>query len=109
MKAKRIFALLGIIFILLWIIATLILSFAPIPARETLFPIFVAGCVIFPIMLWIILWMISFISGKKNIASYTTKEMDEIREKAEKIKYSQKESSKEPQSEENEENAQSDQ
>ena len=51
---KRIFAVIGLIVILGWIIATLALAVFPIPMKTVLFPIFAAGCVILPILLWLL-------------------------------------------------------
>ena len=74
---KRIFAVIGLIVILGWIIATLALAVFPIPMKTVLFPIFAAGCVILPILLWLLLWMISVVTGKKNIATFEVKKDDE--------------------------------
>lgn len=74
---KRIFAIIGLIVILGWIIATLALAVFPIPMKTVLFPIFAAGCVILPILLWLLLWMISVVTGKKNIATFEVKKDDE--------------------------------
>lgn len=62
-------AIIGIIIILGWIIATAVMAVVPFPLKSVIFPIFAAGCVVLPIMLWVILWMISVITGKRNIAS----------------------------------------
>ena len=67
---KRILAVIGLIVILGWIIATLALAVFPIPMKTILFPIFAAGCVLLPIMLWLLLWMISVVTGKKNVATF---------------------------------------
>ena len=66
---KRILAVIGLIIIIGWVIATLALAILPIPMKSVLFPIFAAGCVLLPILLWLFLWMISVVTGKKNIAS----------------------------------------
>ena len=74
---KRILAVIGLIVILGWIIATLALAVLPIPMKTVLFPIFAAGCVILPILLWLLLWMISVVTGTKNIATFEVKKDDE--------------------------------
>ena len=74
---KRIFAIIGLIVIIGWIVATLALGILPIPMNTVLFPIFAAGCVILPILLWLLLWMISVVTGKKNIATFEVKKDDE--------------------------------
>lgn len=95
MKAKRIFAILGLVIIFSWIVFTVILAVTPFPGKEILFPIFAVGCIFLPILLWIILWMVSFLSGKKNIASFRSKEMEETMKKADKIRYSEEINDKE--------------
>jgi len=74
---KRILAVIGLIIILGWIIATLALAVFPIPMKTVLFPIFAAGCVLLPIILWLLLWMISVVTGKRNIATFEAKKDDE--------------------------------
>ena len=74
---KRILAIIGLIVIIGWIVATLALGILPIPMNTVLFPIFAAGCVILPILLWLLLWMISVVTGKKNIATFEVKKDDE--------------------------------
>ena len=74
---KRILAVIGLIVILGWIIATLALAILPIPMKSVLFPIFAAGCVLLPILLWLLLWMISVVTGKKNIATFEVNKNNE--------------------------------
>ena len=75
---KRILAVIGLIVILGWVIATLALAILPIPMKTVLFPIFAAGCVLLPIILWLLLWMISVVTGKKNVATFeVNKDKDE--------------------------------
>ena len=83
---KRILAVIGLIVILGWIIATLALAILPIPMKSVLFTIFAAGCVLLPILLWLLLWMISVVTGKKNVASMeVNKENEENLSKATKV------------------------
>lgn len=88
---KRILAVIGLIVIAAWIIATLVIAIIPFPGKELLFPIFIIGCILFPIILWVALWIIGSVTGKKNIASFKTEEMDETERLAEEIKASEKE------------------
>lgn len=82
---KRILAFIGLIIIIGWVIATLALAILPIPMKSVLFPIFAAGCVLLPILLWLLLWMISVVTGKKNIASMeVNKENEEALSKSKK-------------------------
>ena len=66
---KRILAIIGIVFIVAWVIATFILALLQFPGKSVIFTFMMIGCIFFPIMLWLLLWMISFVTGKKNIAS----------------------------------------
>lgn len=93
---KRIFAIIGIIIILGWILASFLIAVLPIPAKATLLPVFIAGCVIFPIALWIALWLIGVVTKKKNIASFRTEEMEDTMLQAEQIKYNQAHQNDEP-------------
>ena len=83
---KRIGAIIGLSLIALWLIATVVTAFAPIPGKESIFPVMIAGCVIFPITLWIILWLVSVITKKKNIASFRSEEMEETMRQADVIR-----------------------
>ena len=96
---KRIFAIIAIIFITAWVIATFVIAIAPIPGKAPVFTFMMIGCIFFPIMLWVILWMITFLTGKKNIASMevTGKEADpfELTKAKNENDYSETESGKE--------------
>lgn len=83
---KRIFAIIALILITAWIAATVIYALLPLPGKTLVFPILVAGCVILPILVWILLWGISFLTGKKNIASFRSEEMEKTMAEAETIK-----------------------
>ncbi len=84
---KRILAIIGLILIALWIIATFVVALLSFPAKSIVFPILIFGCILLPIMLWIILWAVGSLTGKKNVASFRSDEMDEVLKKAEEIKY----------------------
>ena len=68
---KRVLAVLALIVFAIWILAMVVLAIFPIdiPNKSTVFMFLTAGCIFFPIMIWMILWMISVVTGKKNIAS----------------------------------------
>ncbi len=68
---KRVLAVLALIVFAIWILAMVVLAVFPIdiPNKSTVFMFLTAGCIFFPIMIWMILWMISVVTGKKNIAS----------------------------------------
>lgn len=92
---KRIFAIIGLVLIFAWVLATAVVAFLPFPGKSLVFGILAAGCVILPIMLWIILWIISTVTGKDNIATFRSKEMNETMNQAEIIKHNMKEANKE--------------
>ena len=68
---KRVLAVLALIVFAIWILAMVVLAVFPIdiPNKSTVFMFLTAGCIFFPIMIWMILQMISVVTGKKNIAS----------------------------------------
>ena len=49
-------------------------------------PIFMFGCIIFPIFLWIAMWIYGAVTGRKNVASFRTEEMEETLRQAEEIR-----------------------
>ena len=85
-KAKRIMAWIGIGIIGLWILATAVIAILPVPNKGRIFPFFMFGCIIFPIFLWIGMWIYGAVTGKKNVASYRTEEMEETLRQAEEIR-----------------------
>ena len=93
--AKRILAWVGIVIIALWLTATLLIAVLPIPNKAAIFPFFIIGCIVFPVFLWIAMWAYGAITGKKNVASFRTAEMEETMRKAEEIKAVQEEESEE--------------
>ena len=78
---KRILATIGIILILVCILATLAVAILPVPGKSVIMPIMIAGCVFVPIIIWLVLWMISFVTGKQNIASMNPEGNNEVFEK----------------------------
>ena len=83
---KRILAWIGIGLIGLWILITVVVAIFPVPNKEKLFPFFMFGCIIFPIFLWIAMWIYGAVTGKKNVASFRSAEMEEVMKKAEEIR-----------------------
>ena len=83
---KRILAWVGIVIIALWLTATLLIAALPIPNKAAIFPFFIIGCIVFPVFLWIAMWAYGAITGKKNVASFRTPEMEETMRQAEEIK-----------------------
>lgn len=87
MKAKRIFAILGLIVIVLWIIGLVLTSILDFPNKASINRVFIIGIFTIPIMFWILFWMIGVITGKKNVASFRSEEMEETMKLADEIKY----------------------
>ena len=84
--ARQIFAWVGIGLIALWLLATACLAVFPIPGKAKLFPFFMIGCIVFPVFLWIGMWIYGAVTGKKNVASFRSEEMEETMRQAEEIK-----------------------
>ena len=85
-KAKRIMAWIGLSIIGLWILATAAIAILPVPNKGRIFPIFMFGCIIFPIFLWIAMWIYGAVTGRNNVASFRTEEMEETLRQAEEIR-----------------------
>ena len=85
-KAKRIAAAIGFGVIASGILATGETATRTVPATRRIFPFFMFGCIIFPIFLWIGMWIYGAVTGKKNVASYRTEEMEETLRQAEEIR-----------------------
>lgn len=83
---KRILALITVILIVCFILATLVIAFLDFPNKDTVFFSCIIGIIVLPIMAWIIMWMYSVITNRKNIASFRSEEMEETMQKAEEIK-----------------------
>ena len=94
---KRIMAWIGLGLIGAWILATAVLAVLPVSGKENVFRFFMFGCIILPIFLWIFLWVYGALTGKKNVASFRSAEMEETMRKADEIRM------KESETEENEE------
>ena len=69
MKAKRIIALMGVILLVMMYVLTLLSAIFFNEETKTLFRISLYCTVAVPILLWILLWMIGRITGKRNITS----------------------------------------
>ena len=100
---KQIFAWIGIGVIALWFIATACLAVFPIPGKDRLFPFFMIGCIVFPVFIWIGMWIYGAVTGKKNVASFRTEEMEETMRKAEEIRREAEKESESDSEEESEE------
>ena len=83
---RQIAAWIGIGVIALWFLATACLAVFPIPGKARLFPFFMIGCIVFPVFIWIGMWIYGAVTGKKNVASFRTEEMEETMRQAEAIK-----------------------
>ena len=85
-KIKQIAALIPVIFMVLFIIATFIVSILDFPNKAPIFTALMSGVIFIPIFLWIFIWMIGILTKKKNIASFRSEEMEKTMEQAELIK-----------------------
>lgn len=88
-KAKRILALVTVILIVGFILATFILAFLDFPGKTTIFFTCMLSIIILPIIAWVLMWMIGAATGRKNVASYRTKEMEETLQEADEIRIRQ--------------------
>ena len=87
---KRVLAVLALIVFAIWILAMVVLAVFPIdiPNKSTVFMFLTAGCIFFPIMIWMILWMISVVKDNEsnpdneelNLSKSTIKDMNESEE-----------------------------
>ena len=85
--AKRTLAWIGIAVIALWFIATMLIAVLPVANKDRWFPLFVIGCIIIPVFLWIVLWLVGLLTGKRTVASFRSEETQETMRKADEIRY----------------------
>lgn len=85
-KAKRILALIAVILIVGFILATFVMSFLDFPNKDTIFFTCMLCCIMLPIIAWILMWIFGAITGRKNVASYRSTEMEETMKKADAIR-----------------------
>lgn len=83
---KRIAALATVILIVLLIIAALVVAFLDIPDKLPIFTGIAAGMVFLPIFAWLFLMFAGMLTGKKNIASFRSEEMEKTMAQAAQIK-----------------------
>lgn len=83
---KRILALITVILIVCFVIATFIIACIDFPGKETVFFGCILGVIFLPIFAWLFLWMYSVLTNKKNIASFRSEEMEETMRKADEIR-----------------------
>lgn len=85
-KAKRILALLTVVLIVGFILTTFILAFLDFPNKETVFFSCMLCVIVLPVIAWVLMWIISTMTGRKNVASYRTEEMEETMRMADEIR-----------------------
>lgn len=97
-KTRRVLAWIGIVLVAVWFIATMCLAILPIPNKEKMFPFFIFGCIIIPILIWIIIWIAGLLTGKRTVASFRSEETQKMMDEADAIKYREivKETAAEP-------------
>ena len=86
-KVKRILAWIGIVLVVLWFTATMLLVLLPVPNKDKLFPFFIFGCIVIPILLWIAIWIAGLLSGKRTVASFRSEETQKMMDEADEIRY----------------------
>ena len=88
-KAKRILALIIVILIVGFILATLVMAFLDFPNKETVFFTCMLCVIVLPIIAWILMWMFGAATRRKNVASFRSEEMEETMKKADEIRMKQ--------------------
>lgn len=88
-KAKRILALFTVILIVGFILATFIMAFLDFPNKENVFFTCILCIIILPIIAWVLMWMFSAATNRKNVASFRSEEMEETMKKADEIRIKQ--------------------
>lgn len=84
---KRTMALITVILIVCFVIATFIIACLDFPNKETVFFSCMIGLIVLPIIGWILMWIFSVVTGRKNVASYRTEEMEETMRQADEIRF----------------------
>lgn len=85
-KIKKILAIAGIAAIVGWVAATFVVAILKFPGKEPIFQVLMVGCVVLPIVLWLLIWFVGMLTNKKTIASFRNEDMDKTMEEAESIK-----------------------
>jgi amino acid permease len=86
-KTKRVLAWIGIVLVVLWFTATMLLALLPVPNKDRLFPFFIFGCIIIPILIWVIIWIVGLLTGKRTVASFRSEETQKMMDEADEIRY----------------------
>lgn len=86
-KFKRVLALITVILIVCFIIATFVVACLDFPNKETVFFSCMMAVIVLPIIAWLLMWMYSVITNRKNIASYRSEEMEETMKQADEIRF----------------------
>ena len=86
-KTKRILAWIGIVLVVIWFTATMLLAVLPIPNKDKLFPFFIFGCIVIPILIWVIIWIVGLLTGKRTVASFRSEETQKMMDEADEIRY----------------------
>ena len=86
-KTKRVLAWIGIALVVIWFSATMLLAVLPIPNKDKLFPFFIFGCIVIPILIWVIIWIVGLLTGKRTVASFRSEETQKMMDEADEIRY----------------------
>lgn len=85
-NVKRILALITVILIVGFILATFVIAFLDFPNKENVFFTCMLCVIVLPIAGWILMWMYSVITNRKNVASFRSEEMEETMKQADEIR-----------------------
>ena len=86
-KTKRVLAWIGIALVVIWFSATMLLAVLPVPNKDKLFPFFIFGCIVIPILIWVIIWIVGLLTGKRTVASFRSEETQKMMDEADEIRY----------------------
>ena len=86
-KTKRVLAWIGIALVVIWFSATMLLAVLPVPNKDKMFPFFIFGCIVIPILIWVIIWIVGLLTGKRTVASFRSEETQKMMDEADEIRY----------------------
>ena len=86
-KTKSVLAWIGIALVVIWFSATMLLAVLPVPNKDKMFPFFIFGCIVIPILIWVIIWIVGLLTGKRTVASFRSEETQKMMDEADEIRY----------------------
>ncbi len=85
-NVKRILALITVILIVAFILATFVIAFLDFPNKENVFFTCMLCVIVLPIIGWVLMWIIGAVTNRKNVASFRSAEMEETMKQADEIR-----------------------